>query len=262
MSSIRFWASFADIFLVKSIWAISASDWALIRDAILSDSASKNFKNFEFTLFFDLLFLLCNVEKCFLCFNLFVVFHQTFWYLWLGDSNTNDFNTRSPSSCTLRQWFGQLLVKSVKFVNEDVLESVFTAELVDLMAVDVSLFLRLLTGSCQKSMFCRSWQCSSWQFLGQVAFWVCSPLRFARTLRWLRQRFRKERYLLCLSAQLPERFRRWWWTETWSSNPAPGSRPIWRHPWSRLQCGPPKQCAHLKTQSAAQLRRFRVKFQS
>lgn len=84
-------------------------------------------------LFFDLLFLLCNVEKCFLCFNLFIVFHQTFWYLWLGDSNTNDFNTRSPSSCTLRQCIGQLLVKSVKFVNEDVLESVFTAELVDLM---------------------------------------------------------------------------------------------------------------------------------
>ena len=136
MSSIRFCASFADIFFVNSIWAISASDWALILDAILSDSAPKvSLQNVVFTLFFDLLFLLRDVEKRFLSFDLFVVLHQAIWDLWFGDPDTDNFNTRSPLSCTLGQRISELLVQSVKFIDKYVLKRVFTAELVDLMAM-------------------------------------------------------------------------------------------------------------------------------
>jgi len=65
--------------------------------------------------------LLGNLESSLLSFDLLVVAHQIIWNFWLGDSNGNDFNTRSPSCSTFRQSFCELLIQSVEVINENFL---------------------------------------------------------------------------------------------------------------------------------------------
>ena len=108
-------ASLAANYFVSSIRAISASDSALILYAILSDSASTVLRFYNLTLFFNLLLLLCNMEKRFLGLYLFIVPHQAFWYFRFSDSDTND-------------------LYRVKFINKNVLKRVFATELVNFMA--------------------------------------------------------------------------------------------------------------------------------
>jgi predicted amidophosphoribosyltransferase len=68
-----------------------------------------------------------------LCFNGLVIFHKSGWDYGFGDPNRENFNSRRIFLRAFRECCCKLLVKSVKFINEYLLQGVFTAELVDLV---------------------------------------------------------------------------------------------------------------------------------
>jgi hypothetical protein len=141
----------------------------LIFAAVLSDSASNSqgkgdsFKTIAtkglLTLLGDFLGLNCDLERSFLCFNLLVIFHEVVRDLRLGNSYRDYFNARRPLCSTLGKGFSKHLIQSIKFVDKNLLQRVFTAELINFVAKPKPCEIVLagrLTEFCRKSTVYRS----------------------------------------------------------------------------------------------------------
>jgi hypothetical protein len=80
-----------------------------------------------------LLLLTCNLKLSFLCLNLLIVLHEMVWNNRFRHSDGNDFDPGSPFLKILLQGLLQLFVQVIELFNENFLQRVLGAELVDLV---------------------------------------------------------------------------------------------------------------------------------
>ena len=68
-------------------------------------------------------------------FDLFIVLQEGVRDAWLGHSDGYDLYAWCPLVAVVLQGRSELFIKGIEFINEHFLESVFAAELVDLMTI-------------------------------------------------------------------------------------------------------------------------------
>jgi len=85
------------------------------------------------TLFAHFLFLLSDLQLRSLAFDVFVVLLQRLRDVGLGNSDRDDLDSGCPLVTVMLQSFGQLFIQRVELFNEDLLQGVSGAELVDLV---------------------------------------------------------------------------------------------------------------------------------
>ena len=91
--------------------------------------------------------MLHDAEGGLLRLYLLVILGETLWDGGLRDTDGNDFDTWSPSVGVFLKHLNKLLIQLIKLVNEDLLEGVLGAELVDLV-MDLVVDPRLVIIHC------------------------------------------------------------------------------------------------------------------